>query len=596
MITAFNIILITMIGLIREPFVSDAVTFSIVPVALCSAILLFDTSYVLFSDRKNIKYDVVFSALFLLMLSCEDVLKTMRRMDAEPFNTVFKLVYFPVLIICLIIDIDYALYRACKEHPVKEGSVAANGKFLGIYYPVWVYIAVTFVFLTAYYPGVMHTDFEKEWMWGYDTNWNDWHTVGYLFFVKLCTMFTGKPFMITIAIALMYYLTANYTVGVMKKHFPSYPHMGWVYICLYICLGFYSCMYIGEVQKNNLSTPMMLAFSTSILDYILSREHKKREYVNMAVFAFMASIFRHSLWEIVLVTLICVIAYAAFDTGAAKSEKKRNIIGLSAVFVSAVLSFLILTEGIAFGILKAERNPAYVKYTIPMNLAASLAYRSRETGIVIDDDIVRMMEQIIPLEKWAQYYCPYDADTTCRQWHEIGDNVLKLNDPQIASDLIKVDWYYLTHYPKQFVLSFFDVNSIVWEIGKASDLIMYSPSLVTEHYEIHHMRKGEFFHFTENTKVFTGSSGIGRTIIYRGGIYLFLMFLIILILWRKHCSCISIAMLPILLYALALMISIPQEGSHYIMAFPLYVALFGTTAYYSGDHFWDKEPSAPNII
>ncbi len=580
-----------MIGLIREPFISDAITFSIVPVLISSAVLLFTKDFRPFSNRKNIFFDIAFSCLFILMLSAEEVLKTMRSMDAELFNGIFKVIFFPVLIISLMIDIDFALYRFCDrptlgrrsadESDLKDQPVASagEGKFLGIYYPVWVYIAVTFAILIAYYPGVMHTDFEKNWLWGYQTEWNDWHTVGYLIFIKLCTTFTGKPFMITIAIALMYYLTANYTVGVLKRRFASFPYIDRIYMGLYMCFGFYSVMYISEIQKNNLSTPMLIGFSVSILDYILSSEHKTREYVNMAFFAFMASAFRHSLWEIVLVTLVCVIVGVAFGKNRDINEKKKSIKGLCIVFATTIISFMIMTEGIAFGLLKAERNPAYVKYTIPMNLAASMAYRSRETGLVIDDDIKQMMEQIIPMDKWAEYYCPYDADVIDRPWHEIGDNVLKLNDPKIAGDLIKVDWYYFTHYPRHFILSFFDINSMVWEIGKASDLMMYSPSMATEHYEIHHMRKGEFYHFTENLKTFMGGFGIGRTIVYRGGLYLYLMFLITLVLFKKRRVLVWTAMLPILLYAAALMISIPQEGSHYIMAFPLFAALFGVVAF-----------------
>lgn len=574
-----NIILISMIGLIRTSFIADAVTFSIVPIALCAIILLFCKDYSLFPDKKNIKYDIVFTVLFILMLSLEEVLKVMRSMDGEFFNAVFKLIYFPVLIYCLMIDIDYVLYVSHTVSTDDYVSLPGSGKFLGIYHPVWMYIAVSFLFLIAYYPGVMHTDFEKEWMWGYDTKWSDWHTVGYLMFIKLCTILTDRPFMITIGSSLMYYLTANYTVGVLGKHFPSRKYIGWIYMCLYICFGFYSCMYIGEVQKNNLSTPMMIAFSVSLLDYTLSREHNRKHYINMAVFAFLASLFRHSLWEIVLITIVFTAFGMFFYKGKTKEEKKKDIKGLALIFATTIASFLIFTEGLAFGILKAERNPAYIKYTVPMNLAASMAYRSRETGLLIDDDIKQKMEQIIPMEKWAEYYCPYDADVIDRPWHEIGDNVLKLNDPKIAADIIRVNWYYLTHYPRQFVLSFFDINSIVWEIAKAPELEMYSPHSAPEHYDIHHMRKGEFYNFSESLKMFLGSFGIGRTVVYRGGLYLYLMILIAFILLRKHQFQVLTSMLPILLYALALMISIPQEGSQYIMPFPLFTALFGVVSF-----------------
>lgn len=69
------------------------------------------------------------------------------------------------------------------------------------------------------------------------------------------------------------------------------------------------------------------------------------------------------------------------------------------------------------------------------------------------------------------------------------------------------------------------------------------------------------------------------SVVYRGGIYLFLLAMITVILIKKQRFKVLASMMPILLYALALMISIPQEGSHYIMAFPLFAALFGVTSF-----------------
>ncbi len=589
-LAVINIVFISMTGLVEDAHKSDSIIFAIVPLLICSAVLIFAKGYIPFANRKNIMWDVLFAGLFIVMLSAEDVLKTMRHMDHGMFYLIFMFLFFPLLFISVMIDVDHAFYvtsdagTAPVDAAVAENKGAvervSSGKFLGIYYPVWLFIAVTFVFVIAYYPGLMNSDFEKQWIWGEGpTAWSDWHTIGYIFFIKLCTSIIHKPFMVTIVQVLMYYLTANYAVGVLERRFPEYRRAGWIYICMYMCFAFYSCMYLSEIRKDNVSSPMLLAFAISLLDYVMSRHHMRREYINMGVTAFLASSFRHSLLEIVLATLVCIMCSEIFDKGAEGKVKKENIIRLGMVFVTTLVCFLVMTEGIGFRLLKAERNPAYVKYTIPMNLAASMAYRNRETGLYIDDDIAAKMEQVLPMEKWAEYYCPFDADTTDRPWHEIGDNVYKLNDPAVAADIIRVDWYYLTHYPKQCILSFFDVNAIVWEIAEAADLIMYSPGLATEHYEIHHMRKGEFFYFAESVKKFMGSFAIGRSAVYRGGLYLFLLLLTGVILLRKHQVRVFLAMLPILLYAAALMISIPQEGSHYIMVFPMFAALFGTVAY-----------------
>ncbi len=585
-----NIVLITVIGLTGTSYICDAITFSIAPVAICCLILVFAKDFRPFGDRKNIKWDICFTGLFMVMLSLEEVLKTMRMMHAEPITIVFKVLYFPVVLACLIIDIDYILSLALADKPAKlDTSETGTDRFLGLYYPVWMFIAVIFFFVIAYYPGLMNSDFEKQWIWGEPTKYSDWHTVGYIFLVKICTFLTRKVFVLTIVQVLMYVIAANYAVGVLVKRFPQYPRIGWTYMYLYMIFGSYSCMYISEMRKDNVSTPMLLAFAISLLDYILARKHTKRQYINMGIFAFLASCFRHSLWQIVLVTLIVLMIREIGYKSADKDVKKKNLSGLFAVFVSTLVAFLIMTEGIAFGLLNAERNPAYINYTIPMNLAASMAYRSRETGLVIDDDIVAKMEQIIPMEEWAEYYCPFDADTTDRPWHAIGDNVYKLNDPAIAKDIIAVDWYYLTHYPKQCILSFFDVNSMVWEIAEANGLVMYAPGFAVDHTEIHHMRKGDYFFAAENVKEFMGSTAIGRCVVYRGGLYVFLMLMISFVLLRKRHAGLLIAMLPVVLYACALMISIPQEGPHYIMPFPLFTALFGVTAYFMQNGSKDKK-------
>ena len=86
-----------------------------------------------------------------------------------------------------------------------------------------------------------------------------------------------------------------------------------------------------------------------------------------------------------------------------------------------------------------------------------------------------------------------------------------------------------------------------------------------------------------------GSTAIGRCVVYRGGLYVFLMLMISFVLLRKRHAGLLIAMLPVELYACALMKSIPQEGPHYIMPFPLFTALFGVTAYYTKNEETDTK-------
>ena len=92
------------------------------------------------------------------------------------------------------------------------------------------------------------------------------------------------------------------------------------------------------------------------------------------------------------------------------------------------------------------------------------------------------------------------------------------------------------------------------------------------------MRKGAFFDFAEEVKMDLGGIVIGQVLFYRGGIYLFMFALITVLMFIKRRVLEWVGMVPILLYAASLMISIPQDGAHYTMNFSLFAVLFGVVA------------------
>lgn len=574
-----DIVCITMIGLVRTAYMLDAFSVSVIPIGASVLIFLFAKDYRPFGNRKDRIWVILLSIMFIVMLSLEEAVKMLLKMDGEPFNAVFRFVYPISLVFSVLTDVDYMLFKAesmgSDSLTGSDGAKITHRKFLGIYDAVWLLIPIMYVFAAAYFPGTLNSDLDLEWIGGGTPKWSDWHTVGFAFFVRLCTLVIRKPFMITVGQTLMYVLTANYTVKVLYRHFPNRKNIGYVYALLYMVFGSYCLMHVADMVKDNCSTPMLIAFAVSLLDHILSREHDKRGYINIVITGFLASIFRHTLVWVVAATVLCVAVSEVRRKDDDGKRMSRECRALAAAAAAIVSMYLLLTEVFAFGILGAEKNPAFVKYSIPMNLAGAMAYRNAVTGLPIDEDIVEKMEQIIPLEKWAEYYSPFDSDPLCREWYEIGSNVRKLNDKKTAADLLKVDWYYLTHYPKQCLLSYFDITSPVWEISKAPELAMYSPTPAGDFTEVHHLRKGSFYVFCESVKNFAASFAVGRAVVYRGGLYLFMLMVITVVMFRKRRIREWLAMLPIVMYAALLMFSIPQPTSRYTMGFSLFAVLFG---------------------
>lgn len=584
-----DLVAITMIGLVRTVYMLDAFAFSMIPMILCMLVILFSKSTRLFSNKGYIIVDVVLTGLFLLMLSVRDVVKVLARMNGELFDTVFKIIYLPVLMISLMIIIDYAINKSLlfgnkeSRNDVTSNSSdsSANKKFLGLYYPTWLIIAVSYPFAIGYYPGNLDNDFNMEWVMGGHPVWSDWHTVGFAFFVRLCTLIIRSPFMVTLVQSIIYYLVANYAIGKLNKNFPEHKKLGWIFAISFMIFGAAEMMSLNAIVKDNASVPFLFAFSIGIFDYLHNKSAKQSDFFIIGILGFLASIFRHAMIVVVIVTLIVVIIikFIEYCSNKDKEELKRNAISLTVVATAIFCSYVMLTEVIAFKIVGAERNPAYISYTIPMNLAGSLAYRNSVSHLPIDDEIVEKMEQIIPMEKWAEYYCPFDADTLCRPWHEIGDRVEKLNDSSIQRDVIRIDLWYLTHYPVQCIFSYMDITSMVWQISNSPELIMYSPSEEYDVYSEHHLRKGEFFKSSEEIRMFLGRLAIGRSVIYRGGLYLFIIIMVLVILAIKRRFAEMTSLLPVILYACTLMLSIPQQLVRYVMIFQCCSVFFGIVAF-----------------
>ncbi len=582
-LSALGIAVICMIGIVRTAYVSDAFTFSIFPIAGSIFILCEAGGRRLIDYKKNLKFSVPLTFVFFVMLSAEEVIRALITMDNELFNLVFKVLFLPMLLFSVFICVDFILRKAgelgkdCDDGSAVPDEHRKEKRFLGLYKPVWLIVGIALFFVLAYFPGPVNPDLDPKLVGGGTPNWSDWHTIGFEIFCYLCMRVVHRTIMISFVQLIMLALTVNYVIDYLYHRYPGKKKLGWIVVLLFATLGLFTCMNISDTCKDNNNTYMLLAFSVSILFYFLEKKHSVQQYVIMVILGFLASIFRHAMLIVVLVTLAFAIIFEFVRNKHNTRMRKALTRNLACVVLFVVILYSLLTQVIGFGMLKAEKNSPYVKYSVVLNVAASMAYRNTVTGLYIDEAIVEKMEQVAPLEKWSECYCPYDADPVSREYHMIGNDVLKMNDPKIAKDIIMVDLYYLTHHPKEFLISYLDITSLVWEVTKPKDLVMYSPAPYGDDARVH-LNKGSFFDFSESLNSFLGATATGRTLIYRGGIYVFIMLIAFVILFMKKQVPIMIAMMPVFLYAATLMVSIPQPITRYVMAFPLYAVLFGIIA------------------
>ena len=587
-----------LIGIIRTVYMLDGFTVALFPIGMFM-VLLFNDSFHIHVTRKILFPCIVLSILFFLMLSIEEVLRRFVVMDNAWNHFIFKVLFFPLLIISVYTDIQFILEKLSVRQTLKDSedntkrsmidipksdmrSVKDNvecKRLFGLYRQTWLIVACTLFFSFAYFPGELHSDFEIGLLNWHNIPWSDFHTLSFQFFIKLCTLLIPKVFMVTLVQGFLFVLVNNYAIDTIYKYISNPIRNAWIYSMLIVTFGSIIIRYIPNLCKDTNFVITMYGFSICLLRFIIDRQRDTMTYVKLGIMGLFASMFRHAALPIVIITILVLMIYemSEFKGGGGETSLHQFFIlrirKLLIVIMIPIIGIL-LVRFIGFGVLNAEKNPQHISYSVPMNLVGAMAYRSDVKGYTIDEQELSMMEEIMPFEKWIECYNRYYCDPISRTTSTIGDDILKLENKEIQRNVIMLDWYYLTHHPYDFVISFFDVNSLVWEIASPPDMVEFIPMAFPDYLEVHSMHKGEFYYMSERWCEFIDGICLLRTIFYRGGLILFLLFTLCTALIVNKRKKYIIPILPVFIYAALLMISIPAPEVRYIMIFMIYAIFF----------------------
>lgn len=571
-----NALLIICIMLIRTQYMLDSFYVALIPIVISSIIIWRQNKIELRINKRYLVVALVLTLIFILMLSVEQVLKMIIQMDNELNHLIFKFLFLPVLFLNTFISIYYLLY---KSNNLKLGDMvscndnAGDFKSFFIYKPAWIIIATAVLFYLAYFPGDPSSDVPSSIIENGHV-FSDWHTLGWDYFMRGCVYFTKNWSCLVIAQTFFLICAHNYVIGFLYKRFKS-EIACYLYAILNVTIGVMQFRYMVNMTKDINFLFTMMTFTVAIMSIATKEDRTAKDYITLGVFGLFASLYRHFSLEIVLVTLVILLMALILDKKVYITKKQIGI--FVSVIVSIILANILLVDILGFGVLKADKNPNYVKFSIPMNVVSAMAYRNQMNGEYIPKEVVDEMEKIMPIEKWSDCYCNYDADVVSRRWNKVGDDILKLNDREMQKRIISLNWYFLTHNTKSYVISLFDINSIVWEIATPIDEEVYY--VVSEdRTDIMHLHKGVPFYTIEDSVKYISRRPILCALILRGGMALFVLILSFSLLIMKR-SYLAIGTIPMGLYATSLLISIPQTNSRYSMPIIVFAILFSIISF-----------------
>lgn len=402
--------------------------------------------------------------------------------------------------------------------------------------------------------------------------YSDWHTISYLLFVKLCrSLFpflnVNSDFSVVVIQSLIYLAICGYAAASIYKYSGSRRAVR--YYTIVLCMVFVPFLYLCHIVKDVPFSMLLFAFSIATFNFVNEKRHNIRSYCIVGILGLSAALFRHFAVVVVIVTgVILIICELVKYIKSKKVNGTKFPIWAGLIVVIPAIGYFFIVQVIGFGVFKAEKNPAYVTYTMPIYMTAAMYSNLGPNNFSSDD--LQLMEELGPLDKWQSGYKSniYWADTVTRNWGVFGNNINKV-DNGYGMKIVKLNLKLFKSHPVQYIKCITDMSSIVWQIARPSDGYEWCPvKEATVGYEqgYANVKENTMSSITETMATASCKVPLVRTILWRGGIWLFLLVLVSVGFVAGKRGKNVLALLPLFLFLASLFISIPSQDPRYILA------------------------------
>ncbi len=541
-----NIVSLVYILLAERSLGNDAIDF-VVAIMTFSAVLCVTkrTNTDIKFNKRSCVGAFFLAILFGFQLSISEVVYS-QCIQRIPFT--IRWLFVILLFFDVFIMIYYVIWRVLNTD--NNDLVPMENKEFFVYGVILIIETALFVFST--FPAIwLQADTAGVWDSATNDRFSDWHTIGYVLFVFLCSLIYKSEFSVIIIQSIVWIILNLYILkfwgGIGKKYAKLY-----LYILTFSFLIF---NYLENMGKDTTFAMGVLALTAVIIKILYSERIEYKDIFMFAIVPLFALLFRHGGVIVVVVADLSLIAYLCCKKNYHVTKKVLGVLFFHIIMFLLVNVFLM-------NILNVTKNPAYVKYGTPMAMVGAAVQR----GNTFDDEDKEVLEKVMPLEEWANCYNKYWADDISRSWGKIGDRIYivqqMVDEEDFGIQLLKINLKLFLRHPKTYIISLFDMNSIIWEMAKPSDAPVYTICQVPEDENI---RYSIAYRVTSEVVKFVDSYSITRAIFTRGGFALFIVIFSGIIVWIKKQYRYLIATIPILLVNAMLLITVPSQDPRYIL-------------------------------
>lgn len=567
----------------------DAAHVTLLPLLGFSAVLLFDRMYLpraCFSrrNRSRMLSAAGLTILFFAMLPVTSLLRSPLFSEAALADywwpaRILRLLYLAwnwtgylgALLVSVFFLLDWALYRFDRHAEATPNTIQAplaRSELLLRMLPV----IVSALFCTfSTFPSMSTADDQTVWMQATEGIWSDGHAIGYVLFVKLCSLIAYSPFTVVIVQSAAF-LFIQLSIARRLSRLPG----GARAVSLYagVCaLVFTPCYYLQCMLKDTVFSMCFLALSFCVYALMEAERPHVSDWIFFACFTLCVSLFRNEGKAAAGVLLLVLLGYCAV-------KRREMLRPLAVSALSAACLWTLIVPIFAFGVIKAEANEPYTVFSAAMYNACAVV---SEKGDALDGETLRLMEEIMPLETWQACYQKYNSDPASRPWSTVGDRIYLLNEPYYQMLVLRLNLRLLVRQPGAYLTAAFDQNSIVWEISRPADggemALVYARLKDYDRPEDELLTLGGSA-ITHPYYTLLADVPLLRALCLRGGFSLFALIFSAVALLRKQRRTLLFALLPAALWTLIRLFSTPVSDPRYVLPLLECACLFPILAFF----------------
>lgn len=439
----------------------------------------------------------------------------------------------------------------------------------GLYRAVLPLAAVSLICVLSAYPSMNIGDAPTIWYFARSGIWDEWHTIGYLAFVRALYELLPSRLFINLVQAAAWVLVNNYALSVLYKN-----GLGKRACRMYIAAAiatFVPTFFVMVMIKDVAFSMSLLLFGLCVLRIVSAEQARKRDWALLGVAGFLVSVLRHAGFLPVLVTLP-VLFFRQW-------RRKRGALGAVIAAGIALSGFLALNLWFR-ALPDARHNPYYIAYSIPMQLIGAVA----KSGVEILPEDRAVMEEVMPVERWAECYQHYHSDSISRTYGKIGADVEKVSQKRLGNALLRLNVRFLVQFPKVYLEAFFDQNSLMWETTTPADgydrSYLWYPALSSSEDVPEDTVFNGFTALSNRYAEFLYGVPVLHSVLWRGGFANFVLALCCVVLVQKKRAADLIAILPVFVVSAGMLISMPAQEVRYVFPNLEYAGFFAVYSYY----------------